>query len=135
MNLAGLKAPENFEVSECVGHFYEDSGSWFWHCVTCDTGSGKRRTHLRGHKREGDAAVALKYHRNAKRMQRQQKLYRAWWWREVMTTADPELFAALWLAHHWEIAQGEVCDVMASVQSDNHLWNYAAKLNKDLEPR
>lgn len=128
-----MKQLNDFEVQECVGHFYEKDGMWFWHCMTCNTGSGKRHKHINGHKRDGDAAVALKYHRNAKRIGRQEKLYRAWWWREVMTTADPDHFAKLWLTHHWssEIGEHDIGDVMAKVQSDNYLWGHMVKLSKE----
>lgn len=124
-----LKSFKDFEVEECVTHYYEKNGKWFWHCMTCDTGSGKRREHLRGHKGEGDAEVATKYHRNAKRLERQQVLYRAWWWKEIMTTTDLEHFKALWLTHWGSYLDEDAEDVMASVQSDNHLWQYMTGLN------
>lgn len=125
-----LKKPSDFPVEECVTHFYEKDGHWFWHCMTCNTGSGKRHKHLNGHKNEGDAAVATKYHRNAKRLERQQKLYRAWWWKEIMTTKDLDYFIKLWQSH-WGVMNTvtDPEDIMASVQSDNHLWTYMVKIN------
>jgi len=67
--------PEDFSVEECVTHYFEKDGRWFWYCLTEHTGSGKRREHLRGHRLEGDVKVAIKYHTKAKRNNRQG---RAW---------------------------------------------------------
>lgn len=133
LGYVNLKQLSDFPVEECVTHYYEKDGKWFWHCITCDTGSGKRREHLRGHKGEGDAKVATKYHRNAKRMERQQKAMRAWWWKEIMTTTDLDYFVRLW-QQHWQIMTWEEdpSDTMATVQSDNYLWNYMIKLNKGI---
>lgn len=124
-----LKKIEDFSVPECVTQYYEKDGKWFWYCMTCDTGSGKRREHLRRHKGEGDAKFATEYHRNAKRIERRQKLYRAWWWLEVMTTTDLEYFIALWRAGNNPEIKDDPSDLMAVVQSDNHLWEYMVKLN------
>lgn len=124
-----LKTLGDFAVEECVTHHFEKDGKWFWYCLTCHTGSGKRHEHLRGHKREGDAAVGAKYHRNAKRVIRQEKLYRAWWWKEVMTTQDLDYFLRLWQTHWGVLPPPEdPDDLMASVQSDNYLWNFMVKL-------
>ena len=130
LTLSKILTHKDFDVIGCVTHHYEKDGMWFWHCMTCNTGSGKRHKHINGHRLEGDAAIATKYHRNAKRLERQQELFRAWWWEQIMTTADVEFFVALW-EDHWgvKIWDEDPSDIMASVQSDNHLWEYMKKLN------
>lgn len=47
-----------------------------------------------------------------------------------MTTTDLEYFEQLW-NNHWGVSLRDCdpSDVMASVQSDNHLWEYMKKLN------
>jgi hypothetical protein len=123
---------EDFEVVECVTHYFQhDNGKWLWHCLTCNTGSNKYSRHSKGHKLEGDAATGAKYHTNAKRMERRQACYRAWWWREIMTTRDSDHFMKLWISnkyfrHH---EPDDPSDLMSTVQSDNNLWNYMLKLN------
>lgn len=125
-----LKKIEDFSVPECVAHYYEAlPNAWFWHCLTCDSGSNKNKRHPNGHKHEKDAKEGMKYHSNAKRMERQQKLYRAWWWLEVMTTTDLEYFIALWRAGNHPEIKDDPSDLMAVVQSDNRLWEYMVKLN------
>lgn len=104
--------PQNFEVEDCLVQYYqheewqEHPGKWFWHCLTCDTGSGRRLKRRWGHKLEGDVKVASKYHRNQKRKNRQQTLWREWWFENLMTTTDVEFFGKLWNARfgfgQWE---------------------------------
>lgn len=132
-HLGYVKTFDDFTVEECVTQYYEKDGKWFWYCMTCHTGSGKRPQHLKGHKGEGDALVATKYHRNAKRVQRKMELYRAWWWKEIMTTQDLDYFLKLWTTHYPEIKRDvDQEDLMATVQSDNCLWDYMIKLNKGI---
>lgn len=123
---------DDFEAEQCVTHYYEKDGRWYWYCMTDDTGSGKRKQHLKGHTKPGDAAVAAKYHRNAKHRARKQKAYRAWWWNAIMTTTDLDFFVALW-ENHWgaRIWDEDPSDIMARVQSDNDLWEYVKRLNSD----
>lgn len=107
-----LLNPSDFEVEECLVQYYmheawqEHPGKWFWHCLTCDTGSGRRAKFRRGHQQEGDAKVASKYHRNQKRKNRQGAAWYKWWYKSLMTTTDLELFAALWNQRngfrHWQ---------------------------------
>lgn len=119
-----IKKPEDFEVPHCVGHHYyaPEKKRWRWHCLTCDTGSGKRPVHRRGHHEEWQAAYGFQTHANAMRIQRQQELYRAWWWQTIMTTEDVEVFRQLWLAHHGHSLDGELVGrIMATVQADERL--------------
>lgn len=121
-----IKKPEDFDVLDCVGHHYyaPEKKKWLWHCVTCDCGTNKNwvTKHRWGHKQESSAAAGFEDHKRTMRMQRQQELYRAWWWQTIMTTKDVEVFRQLWLTHcGMRIAQDRVVAIMATVQSDPDL--------------
>ena len=127
-----ILAPESFEVVECVTQFYRaDNGRWVWSCMTCEASSKSWGRPHRGHKLAADAATGAKYHRNAKRMQRQAECYRAWWWRQIMTTSDLDHFMALWRGYFTSsrFEDFEASDIMACVQADDDLWNYMTKMN------
>lgn len=123
--------PEDFSVEECVTHYFEKDDRWFWYCLTEHTGSGKRRKHLRGHMREGDVKVAIKYHTNAKRRVRQNRVWLAWYYKVIMTTKDLDYFLRLWAVRFPLPEQTDQEDLMARIQSDNYLWQYMLGLQHD----
>lgn len=90
---------EDFEVTECVTHFYFDEvkgPGWRWYCLTCDTGTQVRKHGRRLHKLEGDAAVGAKYHRNQMRRNRQAFRLRAWNYRRLLAARTVEEFEKAW---------------------------------------
>lgn len=132
--------PEDFEVVECVTHHYQEETEgrrpkWLWHCLTCDMGSNKYQRHPNGHRIEQDAITGATYHRNAKRMERQQECYSAWWWKQIMTTTDVEFFTKLWGNHHpaHRLQCLDMGGVMARVQADESLWDFAISRNPELK--
>lgn len=85
------------DVEECMTHFYEDDhGRHWWHCLTCDDGSNKHGRHHRGHKRQDDAAMGARMHRQDKLSVRRDRAYRALWWAEIAETASLARFIDLW---------------------------------------
>lgn len=124
--------PEDFEVEECVTHYYysEDERGWRWHCLTCDTGTQVQKHGRRLHKLEGDAAVGAKYHRNAKKLQRQKERWRAWWYHKIMDIKDLEEFRNHWRSYwwdHWPKLNEIDLDGMNRIQADEYLMGMAKK--------
>lgn len=126
--------PEDFQVLACVTQHYQDGPGWRWYCMVCDTGTQPRK-HLKLHKTQGAAATGARYHENAKRMERQQGRFKAWWYHQLMQITDLEEFKTHWDLHmrsyrsaFREVPRVEAEQAMKHVQADPHFIRLAKRL-------
>lgn len=130
--------PADFAVIACVTQHYEDGPGWRWHCIICDTGTQPRK-HLKLHKTQGAAATGARYHENAKRVERQQGRWKAWWYFTLMAYGpqDLERFKEHWdlyMKSHvpdsgfWNVPDAEALAAMKQIQADPHLIKLAKRL-------
>ncbi len=133
------KQPENFQVKECEVRVYyvEELKGWSWRCATCDTSTQQRKHGKHLHKLESDAVVGSKYHRNAKRLERQKNRWRAWWYHELMLITNAADFEAHWRIYWWDSwrryepkTKEQWHEIMHRVQNDPHIKNLGDKFWK-----
>lgn len=131
-----VKWPSDFPAIECVSHYFERDGKWFWYCVSCHTGSGKRKAHKKGHKTRESAFEATKMHSKEMRIAQQHNQWKAWWYAELLTTDDVEYFAKLWtMEYGTRIDIVDFTKVMKNVQGDSYIRKFAESMNPWLAER
>lgn len=129
---------EEFEVLACITqHYFDGSGpGWRWYCLTCDTGTQVRKHGRKLHKTQGAAATGARYHENAKRIERQQGRWKAWWYHQLMAfkPQDLEQFKEHWNSYmrayrsSWDVPDGEALAAMNQIQADPHFIKLAKQL-------